>query len=91
MDKYKEQIDSEVTAASASARDILRSIHSATFREDWSENARLTTTMARFATLLVRLADDTEKSQRKMNVLTIAIVALTFVLAVLTAVMVFKM
>ena len=90
MDKYKEQIDSEVHAASDSPQEILRTIHAATFNETYSENGRLTTTMARFSTLLVRLADDAQKNHKKIKVLTCVIIALTSVLAVLTALMAFK-
>ena len=90
MNKYKKQIDSEVHAASNSPQEIHRTIHAATFNENYSENGRLTTTMARFSTLLVRLADDAQKNQEKIKYLTWGIIALTSVLAVLTALMAFK-
>jgi len=91
MNKNREQIDSEVHAASDSLQEILRTIHAATFNKNYSENGRLTTTMARFATLLVRLSNDAKRNQARMTFLTWVITALTFVLAVFTAVMLFKM
>jgi len=67
MDKVKQ----ELQAVKKEKIDILLSIHEAVYDRNMSESGRLTTIISRFATLLVRLSDDTDKLQIRIYWLTI--------------------
>lgn len=99
MDQYSTQtrkdaeakIDAEIAKVSLDRREILRSIFASLHLASMQDPARLQTTVARFATLLVALSLQADGIQRWMIRLTWAIAIMTFVLVVLTVIMLAKM
>jgi hypothetical protein len=85
------KIDAEIAKVSYDRKSLLRSIVESLHIADFSESARLQMTIARFATLLVALSVQADRIQRWMVGLTVAIAIMTFVLLVLTIVMLTKM
>ncbi len=86
----KEIIETEIQEISKERREILRSIHEATFDRSMNETGRITTVISRFATLLVSLSEQTDSIQKKVIFLTWVITILTAALVFLTLVLLFK-
>ena len=86
----KETIKAEVQGVSKERREILRSIHEATFDKSMNDTGRITTVISRFATLLISLSEQTDSIQKKLIWLTRIIALLTLVLVGLTFVLLFK-
>jgi hypothetical protein len=86
----QESIEAEIKKVSENRREILRLIHEATFDRSMNETGRITTVIARFATLLVSLGEQADSIQKKMVWYTCVIALLTAALFVLTLVLLFK-
>jgi hypothetical protein len=85
------KVEAEVAASAKERREILHSLHHAVYDLNMSDTGRITTVVARFATLLVSLSIQADRIQRWMIWLTVAIAIMTLVLVALTVVMLCKM
>jgi hypothetical protein len=86
----QESIESEIKKVSKNRREILRLIHEATFARNMNETGRITTVIARFATLLVSLSEQADSIQKEIIWFNRIIAFLTLVLTLLTLVLLFK-
>jgi len=85
------KIEAELSTVNQGRREILKLIFESLHLADFSDTARLQTTIARFATLLVSLSIQAHRIQRWMVILTVVIAVMTLALLVLTGIMLAKM